>query len=167
MRQDKTGETPRPLSGSPDHQHFSLSPIPYPLIMDTQSQSQLLMKILIGVAWLDGEIQPEERQYLSKVAQAHHLDHDTEVEPLLTGTITVTPTECEQWIQNYLGDRSIHDDDRLIEAISGLIYSDGDVAVAEAKLLTNIQSQTSPTPLKQKPLVTKIRQLYQGWLKKI
>jgi uncharacterized tellurite resistance protein B-like protein len=128
--------------------------------MDTQSQSQLLMKILIGVAWLDGEIHPEERQYLSKVAHAHDLDHDTEVEPLLTGTMKVTTTECEQWIQAYLGDRSIHDDDRLIEAISGLIYSDGDVAISEAKLLVNIQSKSSPSPPTQPPLVTKIQQLY-------
>jgi uncharacterized tellurite resistance protein B-like protein len=128
--------------------------------MDTQSQSRLLMKILIGVAWLDGEIQAEERQYLSKVAQNYHLDHDTEVEPLLTGTMKVTTTECEQWIQDYLGDRSIHDDNELIEAISGLIYSDGDVAVNEAKLLVNIQSKPSPAPSTQQPLVTKIQQLY-------
>jgi uncharacterized tellurite resistance protein B-like protein len=135
--------------------------------MNTQSQSQLLMKILIGVAWLDGEIQPQERQYLAKVAQIHHLDHDTEVEPLLTGTMKVTATDCEQWIKAYLGDRSIHDDDKLIEAISGLIYSDGDVAVAEAHLLANIQSEPSSTQPNQQPLVTKIQQLYQSWLKKI
>jgi hypothetical protein len=124
--------------------------------MDTKAQSRLLMKILIGVAWLDGAIQPEEHHYLAKVAQAHQLEQDTEVEPLLTGTIAVTAAECEQWIQEYLGDRSIHDDDGLIEAISGLIYSDGDVAVAEAKLLVNIQSVPAAAP----PLVSKIQQLY-------
>jgi hypothetical protein len=124
--------------------------------MNTEAQSRLLMKILIGVAWLDGAIQPEERQYLAKVAQSHQLDHDMEVEPLLTGTLTVTAVECEQWIQEYLGDRSIHDDDGLIEAISGLIYSDGDVAIAEAKLLVNIQS----VPAAVQPLASKIQQLY-------
>ncbi len=124
--------------------------------MNTEAQSRLLMKILIGVAWLDGAIQPQERQYLAKVAQIHQLDHDTEVEPLLTGTITVTAVECEQWIQEYLGDRSIHDDDGLIEAISGLVYSDGDVAIAEAKLLVNIQSTPATTP----PIVSKFQHLY-------
>jgi hypothetical protein len=124
--------------------------------MDTKAQSRLLMKILIGIAWLDGEVRPEERQYLAKVAQTRQLEQDTEVEPLLTGTMTVTIAECEQWIQEYLGDRSIHDDDGLIEAISGLIYSDGDVAVGEAKLLVNIQSTPSAAP----PLVSKIQQLY-------
>ncbi len=114
------------------------------------------MKILIGVAWLDGEIQPAERQYLAKVAQTHQLDLDPEIESLVAGRISLTAADCEQWIQEYLGDRSIHDDDGLIEAISGLIYSDGDVAVDEAKLLVNIQSVTSSSP----PLVSKIQQLY-------
>jgi uncharacterized tellurite resistance protein B-like protein len=135
--------------------------------MNIESQARLLMKILIGVAWLDGEIQPEERQYLAKVAQTHHLDRDPEIETLLTGTVKVSATDCEQWIQDYLGDRSIHDDDGLIEAISGLIYSDGDVATAEAQLLVNIQSQPSSSPPNPQPLTTKIRQLYHNWLQKI
>ena len=124
--------------------------------MDIQTQPRLLIKILIGVAWLDGEIKPEERQYLAKVAKAHDCERDPEVEALLTSRNSVTVAECEQWIQTYLGDRSINDDDELIEAISGLIYSDGDVAVNEAKLLVNIQSVPSSTP----PIISKIRQLY-------
>ena len=135
--------------------------------MDSQSQSQLLVKILIGVAWLDGKIEPEEREYLTKVAKAHHLDEDTEIHPLLDGTMKVTVKECQQWIQAYLGDRSIHDDDRLIEAISGLIYSDGDVATAEAKLLIDIQSTPAPVEPKEQLLVTKLRRLYQSWVKKV
>lgn len=132
--------------------------------MDTESQARLLMKILIGVAWLDGEIQPQERQYLSKVAQTHHIDRHIEIEPLLTGTNKVTAAECEQWIQDYLGSKSIYDDDFLIEAISGLIYSDGDVAVSEATLLTRIQSVPTPPQPNQPSLMTRIRQLYQNWL---
>jgi hypothetical protein len=135
--------------------------------MDIQAQARSLLKILIGVAWLDGELQAQERQYLSKVAQTHQLDLDPEIDSLLTGTIKVTPTECEQWIQDYLGDRSIHDDDGLIEAISGLIYSDGDVATAEANLLVNIQSEPASVTPNQHPLLTKIRQLYQNWCQKI
>ncbi len=142
-------------------------------LMDNQSQARSLIKILIGVAWLDGKIQLEERQYLAKVAQAHQLVGtdaiavDPELEALLAGTISITPADCESLIQAYLGDRSIYDDDRLIEAISGLIYSDGDVAVAEAKLLTNIQSQPSSDLPARQPLLAKIKQLYQNWRTKI
>jgi hypothetical protein len=132
--------------------------------MDPKSQPRLLMKILMGVAWLDGVVQPEERQYLAKVAQHHQLDLDSEIESLLAGRISLAAADCEHWIQEYLGDRSIHDDDGLIEAISGLIYSDGDVAVDEAKLLVNIQSAPSLTQPNQQPLVIKIQQLYKNAL---
>jgi hypothetical protein len=137
--------------------------------INPESQQRLLLKILIGVAWLDGEIQLAERQYLTKVAHNPQLseNRDPEIESLLAGTTTVTLPDCERWIQEYLGDKSIYDDDLLIEAISSLIYSDGDVAIAEAKLLTNIQS--TPTIDRENPqsLVTKIRHLYQNWLQKI
>jgi uncharacterized tellurite resistance protein B-like protein len=135
--------------------------------MKDESQARLLMKILIGVAWLDGAIQPEERQYLAKIAQAHHLDGDPEIEALLSGTPKIHPIDCENWIKEYLGDRSIQEDDKLIEAISGLIYSDGDVAMAEAKLLANIQSQSAATTTSSQSLTTKVRQLYQNWLRKV
>ncbi len=135
--------------------------------MDTQSQAKLLIKILIGVAWLDGKIQPEEREYLVKVAKTHHLEEDVEIDPLLAGMMKVTAADCQAWIQTYLGDRSINDDDRLVEAISGLIYSDGDVATAEAQLLVDIQSSPSSPQSVEQPLVNKIRQLYQNWVKKI
>jgi uncharacterized tellurite resistance protein B-like protein len=135
--------------------------------MYTQPQARFLVKILIGVAWLDGKIQPEERQYLVKIAQKYHLDEDIEIHPLLEGTMTVTQADCEQWIQLYLGDRSINDDDRLIEDISGLIYSDGDVATAEAKLLTDIQSEPNSAAPNKPMLVDKIRQLYQSWVEKL
>jgi uncharacterized tellurite resistance protein B-like protein len=129
--------------------------------------TRLLVKILIGVAWLDGKIQPEERQYLDRVLHTHQLEGDAELQSLLTGTIAVIPTECEGWIQEYLGDRSIHDDDRLIEAISSTIYSDGDIATAEAKLLNDLQS----TPISTQPttgaVVNKLRQLYQGWVDRL
>ncbi len=135
--------------------------------MKDESQARLLMKILIGVAWLDGAIQPEERQYLAKIAQAHHLDRDPEIETLLSDTPKVHPIDCENWIKAYLGDRSIQEDDKLIEAISGLIYSDGDVAMAEAKLLANLQSQSAAATPSSQSLTTKVRQLYQNWLRKV
>ena len=74
--------------------------------MYTQPQARFLVKFLIGVAWLDGKIQPEERQYLVKIAQKYHLDEDIEIHPLLEGTMTVTQADCEQWIKIIFG-RSI------------------------------------------------------------
>lgn len=42
-----------------------------------------LVKILIGAAWIDGRIQPEERQYLRKIAQEKGVANEPEIQPLL------------------------------------------------------------------------------------
>jgi hypothetical protein len=136
--------------------------------MHTQSQNRLLIKILIGVAWLDDRIQPEERRFLVRVFEAHQLDGDAELLSLLDGKVAVTQAECESWIQEYLGDRSIYDDDRLIEAISAIVYMDGDVANLEAKLLVDLQSEpTTVAPIEKSTSIAKLRQLYHNWVKKL
>ncbi|HCF27125.1 MAG TPA: Tellurite resistance protein TerB, partial [Cyanobacteria bacterium UBA11049] len=53
-----------------------------------------LVKILIGAAWLDGKVQPEERQYLDRIAQEKNLADDPDIRPLLYELKTVQPTEC-------------------------------------------------------------------------
>jgi uncharacterized tellurite resistance protein B-like protein len=137
--------------------------------MNPESQELLLVKILIGVAWLDGEIQPEERAYLSKVAQTHHLEDPTIAALFST---PISQKECEDWIETYLSDnlfldKSNHSQDRLLEAISGMIYSDGDVATAEAQILMSFQAAETPIDRDTPIVVSKLRQLYQNWVKKI
>lgn len=136
--------------------------------MDKVADAQLLVKILLGVAWLDGQIQPEEREYLHQVISSHQLEANAEIRSLLAGTPKPTPTDCQVWIDRYLNERSIFDDDRLIEAISGLVYSDGDVAIAEAQLLNDIQSTSAANQVSPpNSLLLKIRQLYQNWTKQL
>jgi uncharacterized tellurite resistance protein B-like protein len=138
-------------------------------MMNAESQELLLVKILIGVAWLDGEIQSEERAYLSKVAQTHHLADPTIAALLST---PISQKECEEWIETYLGhslllNKSDDSYNRLLEAISGMIYSDGDVAMAEAKVLMDLQPAEPSTAQDSIPFISKLRQLYQNWVKKI
>lgn len=136
--------------------------------MVTDSHVKNLVKILIGAAWIDGKIQPEERQYLREIAQAKGLATDPEIKPWLYELVPVRPQECYNWVKDYLGDRpSLEDCESLIEAISGLIYSDGEVAVEEARLLTKLQEITklneSPQPAYQ-ALLKQIQKLYRRWV---
>ena len=136
--------------------------------MTNNSNTKNLMKILIGAAWLDGKIQPEERKYLQQVAQAKNLADDPEIRRLLNELRTVQPTECYEWIQEYLGDRPSETAyQNLIEAVSGLIYSDGDVAVEEAKLLNKVESfhseETSHHSSHNKAIQA-IQKLYRRWV---
>lgn len=136
--------------------------------MTTDSKTKTLLKILIGVAWIDGQIQPEEREYLHRIAKEKGLENEPEIQPLLYEFRPVKPAECYDWVNEYLGDRPTSEAcQQLIEAISGLIYSDGTVDSSEAKLLTDLQhldpAQITADPGKS-PVLTAIRNIYQRWV---
>ncbi len=126
-----------------------------------------LIKILVGVAWLDGKIQPEERKYLHRVAQEKGVANDLEIQPLLHELRAVKPEECYQWLRDYLGDRPTSETcQNLIESISALIYSDGTVAIEEAKLLSRLQliDTNNDAPPFHDKVLSALRKLYQHWL---
>ncbi|MBW4543688.1 MAG: TerB family tellurite resistance protein [Symplocastrum torsivum CPER-KK1] len=138
--------------------------------MVANSSVKQLVKILIGAAWIDGKVQPEEREYLKRVATQSGVADDPEIQPLLYELRAVLPDECYTWVKEYLGDRpSSEDYERLIESLSALIYSDGDVATEEAKLLTRLQLlDPSNTAQKsgQNNVLKAIQKLYHRWIDK-
>ena len=134
----------------------------------TTNNVKQLVKILIGAAWLDGKIQLEERKYLNQVAQDKGVATDPEIYPLLHELRQVQTTECYQWVKEYLGDRpSSEDYQKLVEAVSGLIYSDGDVDTEEAKMLSKLQSldpkNGSPQPA-YNAVLKAIQKMYRRWV---
>jgi uncharacterized tellurite resistance protein B-like protein len=132
------------------------------------ANTKQLLKILIGAAWLDGKVQAEEQQYLQRIAAQRGLLEDAELHPWLHGLRAVSTQECYDWVKEYLAQNpsaTAHQD--LLEDISGLIYSDGDVDSAEAKLLTKLQQMDIPgtdRPLHES-LTHTIQNLYQRWVK--
>lgn len=136
--------------------------------MEMQSKTKKLVQILIGAAWIDGKIQPQERKYLHQIAQKEGIAEDPELRPWLYEFRPVVPTECHTWVREYLGPRPSSEDCRqLIEAISALLYSDGDIANEEAKLLIQLQllvpdkeesGQFYTTALKA------VQELYRRWI---
>ncbi len=136
--------------------------------MVANSRVKQLIKILIGAAWIDGKIQQEEREYLQRVAKETGVADDPEIQPLLYELRAVLPDECYTWVKEYLGDHpSSEDYQRLMEALSALIYSDGEVAIEEAKLLTRLQllDPDSGTPKSgQNNVLKAIQRLYRRWI---
>jgi uncharacterized tellurite resistance protein B-like protein len=108
--------------------------------MEKNVDTKQLLKILVGAAWIDGTIQPEERAYLHRMAKNNSLADDPEIKSLLSEIKPVQPSQCHQWLESYLGTNpTLEDYQGLLEAMSGLIYSDGDVQIQEARLLTKVQ----------------------------
>ncbi len=136
--------------------------------MVANSSAKQLIKILIGAAWIDGKIQQEEREYLKRVAKEAGVADDPEIQPLLHELKPVPADQCYGWVKTYLGDRSSAQDyERLIESLSALIYSDGEVATEEAKLLTRLQllDPASASPKSgQNNLLKPIQKLYRRWI---
>lgn len=127
-------------------------------------KTQKLLKILIGAAWIDGIIETEERNYLRRIATELNLEKDSEIRYLLSEIKRITPQECYQWIEEYIGDNpNINDYHDLLEKISGLIYSDGYVDVRESQLIEKLQlcdpSKQSCTNVLDKVL-KKIQKMY-------
>ena len=130
-----------------------------------EAKTKALLKILIGAAWLDGEVQMEEREYLRAMAKSQNLDQDPEIRPLLYELVQVQPNQCYQWVENYLGNMPSQEDcQSLIEALSGLIYSDGSVEVEEAKLLTHVQEIQAQGGSIPKVMLKSVQQLDRRWV---
>jgi uncharacterized tellurite resistance protein B-like protein len=134
----------------------------------TMTNARKLLKILIGVAWIDGQVQDDERTHILQIAQEQGLADDPAINDLLAnmGDVAVELTDCQRWIQDYLGDLpSAENYQQLLEALSNIVYSDNDVATAEAQLLTNYQRldpQQQPANLSVgQTILAKLRTVYQ------
>jgi uncharacterized tellurite resistance protein B-like protein len=126
-----------------------------------------LLKILIGAAWLDGKVQPEEQERLHQIAQQKGLLDNAELHPWLNGQQSVSVEECHRWIDEYLGPHpALEKIQELLEEISGLIYSDGDVDNTEAQLLMELQQKedtiSSGSNLNS-TIARAIQNLYRRW----
>jgi uncharacterized tellurite resistance protein B-like protein len=131
-----------------------------------EATAKRLLKILIGTAWLDGKVQPEEQQYLLRIAERKGLTEDPDLKPLLHGLRSVSPTECYQWVDAYLGNHPTPEAcQQLLEDISGLVYSDGVVDSSEAKILMEIQKLEAGAPTDFHETLTRaIQKLYRKWM---
>ena len=131
---------------------------------NNKASTKQLFKILIGAAWIDGTVQAEERVYLEKMATSLDLADDPEVQSLLSASSPVNPEDCYEWLGEYLGAYPTTDDyNRLLEAISAIIYSDDNVDTEEAKLLTRLQIMAptdEPAPSAFGKLLKSINSLY-------
>lgn len=106
-----------------------------------QTSKKQLFKILVGAAWIDGEIQESELEYLQRIVRENRLNDDPEVKSLLSIEKPISADKCYSWLENYLGDNPTEEDySKLVSSISALVYSDGYIDTEEAKLLTQIQN---------------------------
>ncbi len=104
------------------------------------TDNRQLLKVLVGVAWIDGVLEPEEQNYIKQVAHQKGLIRDKEIEDLFNQP--VSPNQCYQWLQTYLGKNPTNEKyQELYEHLSALIASDTEVDVQEADVLKFLSSK--------------------------
>ena len=68
----------------------------------TSNGNQDLWEILVAVAWIDGKIQPGEKQLLEKIAVEHNLAAIAEVEAILQRNQTSSTEKCYELLNRAL-----------------------------------------------------------------
>ncbi len=128
-----------------------------------------LFKILTAAAWIDGSVQPEEKEHLQQVASSQNLQDNPEVQSLLAANEPIPSQQCYQWLEEYLGNHPTESDYQdLLEAIAALVYTDDNIDSEEAKLLTRVESLSpanQPSPPNFKELLQSIKAFYRQSLR--
>lgn len=88
-----------------------------------KESQQPLLKVMIGIAWSDGVLEPGEHEYIRQVASQKNLTNDLDIDSLLNQP--VPPEQCYEWLQDYLGKNPTDEKyQELYENITTLISSD-------------------------------------------
>jgi uncharacterized tellurite resistance protein B-like protein len=137
--------------------------------MSTSTSPKQLFKILVGAAWLDGKIQPEEQSYLQRIVQQKGLQDDAELQLWINGMKSISSDECFRWVQEYLGTSPAPEHcQQLLEELSGLIYSDSEVDSKEAELLMQFhepETAAQPGSALYASVMSAVQKLYRKWVK--
>jgi len=139
------------------------------MTQSTTNDNQDLFEILVAVAWIDGKVQPEERKLLEKIAVEQNFASITELEAILNNNKSTSTEQCYKLLKQYLGNKPSKENyQNLLSAVSRLIYSDDDIAIEEATLLTwmqNLEPKNYDNNSTFDKLIAKIQQLYQAGVK--
>ncbi|MCM0592321.1 MAG: carotenoid oxygenase family protein [Gloeotrichia echinulata DVL01] len=141
-----------------NNEHFDIA-IPKATLLAYQQKSlqknKELFKILVGMAWLDGVLEPGEKEYLAKVATQKGLAEDAEIQGLLSDSKPVQPQECFDWLQAYLGENpSPQKFATLDEVLESLVTSDGVIDEREKELLAAFADKNTRQTALQKRLAS-------------
>lgn len=125
--------------------------------MDLQYQHKLMLKIIVGSAWVDGHLEPAEVQYLQTLLERYQLTHNPDLSALLEAPVPLQQTEI--WMAEYLADATEAERQKLLAAIGKLVIADDTVLPPEHTLLDDYyalmaeiparpEETSTPTPIK-------------------
>jgi hypothetical protein len=112
-----------------------------------KARQKQLMQIVIGSAWVDGQMEPREAAYLAKLLEHYRLTQDKELQRSLTTAVPMQQTE--KWLREYLFGTTEAERQRALVAIAKLVMIDDEVSDTEHQLLDDyyeMMAQFPPLP---------------------
>lgn len=113
-------------------------------LMAPQHQHKLILKIIIGSAWVDGHLGSAEVQYLQTLLDRYQLTHAPDLLALLEEPVPFRQTEL--WMVEYLADATPNERQRLLAAIGKLVIADDTVLPQEHALLDDYYALIAKIP---------------------
>jgi len=123
----------------------------YQGIPGMNAQEELMLKIIIGAAWADQQLVPQEITALQGWLERFQLHHNREFLALLQEPIPLHQTEM--WLLQYLQGATYEERLRLLGAIGNLIIADRTVTDAEHKLLDDYHALMAAIPPAPDPVL--------------
>jgi hypothetical protein len=117
--------------------------------MNSTVQHHLMLKILIGSAWVDGVLESHELDYLHTLLDRYGEEHNAELRKLLAKPTPIQQTE--QWMAEYLYNATGTERQQLLGAMGNLLYSDRDVTASEHVLIDDFYTMTARIPAHAEP----------------
>ena len=133
--------------------------------MDLAHQHKLMLKILIGSAWIDSQLEPEEVTYLEKVLARFDLVRDSELQALVKSA--VSPEQTQRWLTAYLKDSPDSERLKLLAAIGNLLISDDVVSAVEHDLLDEFHELMVTIPAPAEPMASPLSEVGPKILKRV
>lgn len=120
--------------------------------MDQSQKQKLMTQILIGSAWIDRSLEPQERLYLQKVLERYHLGHDAELLALLNKPTPVETTEklLIEYFRQSTNDERI----QLLADIGKILIADDTVSDVEHDLLDEYHELMARMPTHESPEIS-------------
>jgi len=122
-----------------------------------QHQHRLMLKIIIGSAWVDGDLESTEVQYLQTLLDRFKLTHAPELLALLEEPVSLRQTES--WMVEYLADTTEMERQRLLAAIGKLVIADNTVLPQEHTLLDDYYTLMAEIPAEPEEAPTLVETL--------
>ncbi|MDX2273774.1 MAG: hypothetical protein NW237_17735 [Cyanobacteriota bacterium] len=106
--------------------------------LDTQ-KAVTTLKVVLGAAWADGRLQPEEIPSLREVIMDLGLQDHPEIRQWIQ--TPVSPSDYRRSFQEYLNCHpTVAEREYLLKVVTRLIYADDEVSVEEAYILDGLRT---------------------------